>query len=227
MRFISIWRSLKEKLFRVKPESSVQADASRTVVSPVVGEISSYSRHIRARFQSCVDMCNVFTQQRDVEAIARIHPLLASNLTATLQRDAYVNFFEEAKNTIVDLGNFPQVLSGPGFGTDFVSFELWVRTGQCTSVKFPSDLGAWQPFINLVCSFSEVLSNPKVSLTTRMLPPDILLLAEAVQKDIGWDKPECLSAMHTSSVTAVNQLRSLIRAVIPDIFPEDKFSHAT
>lgn len=218
MRFIDILLRLKSKLFPAQSVHANQVAAPQKIAASVANGTSEYARHIRAQFNECVDLCNAFTREQDVDAVSRIHPSLAVNLKSTLQLGLYTKFFAQAKDLIIDLGNFPQTLSGPAFGTDFVSFEQWARCESRNPGQFPSNLSGWQPFINLVCAFVDVLSNPAASLATGKLSPDMALLAEVALKNTKWDRPECLPHMHKSALAALSQLRPLIKAVIPEVF---------
>jgi hypothetical protein len=220
------------KFLRALRRRNVNTKIKRCPVAPKIVatdaaaelSLSSYAQRLRSHFDRCSELCEAMTRPPETDVLSRIHPMLAVKVNASLRRTLYANFFTQAKLTIAEVGNFPKTIPGvvPGtaFGTDFVSFEQWAVSGGGAHKELLQYIGDWQPFIDLVCSISDVLSNPAAGLANGKLPPDMRLLAEAASKEGGWDRMECMSPMCVSASVTVTQLRRIIETIIPKVFAD-------
>lgn len=220
MKIIKFLRSFENKVFPVRPENGLQGTGSDNELSFTVQEVA-YVQRVLEKFNQLVELGDAFKQEKNIDSISRVHPALATNLAATLQRNSYVDFFEKTKSLIIDIGNFPQSSGGPAFGTDFISFETWARSDSCKLKRRPQNLDKYQSFINLVCLSSDVLSNPTDSLANENLHLDMVILAQVALRETGWNEPASLARMKTSASVIIKQMRSMIAVVIPGVFPPD------
>jgi|GEM_PF-6280321 len=221
MKFTELLRSLKQRILPEKSGKRLREISSKIDASFTRKETSAHIENVRTQFNQLVELRDIFTRERDIDTVSRIHPALAVNLAASLQKNFYTDFFQKTKSLIIDIGNFPQFSGGPAFGTDFVSFEIWACSESCTLKQRPQHIDAYQPFINLVCLSSDVLSKPAGTLANEVLSPDMVLLAQVALRDTGWNEPASLAYMETSARLLVKQLRALIDVVMPEVFAPD------